>query len=215
MQRRDCLRSLGLLAGAVLPLASSEKPVLAGSLGCEQIVPLLQTEFHLISHRLTPSNFEELMLWDAKKRSWQAQPPGHVVVQSRIMVLHFWAEYCAPCREEFPFLKKLAREFSQKLRGQVQFLFVSDSSSSETMALFADQNQAILPWGESPHYLDTDQHLQQLLGGGLPSGRVPLPTTVICDPFIVRQAIVGPLMQRRNDLHGAIDRLVQTFSPTP
>lgn len=215
MQRRDCLRSLGLLASSMLPLAVSEKRVQAEPQGCEQILSHLQSEFQLTSRRLTPSIFEDLMQWDGKKRSWQRQLTGHAVVQSRVAVLHFWADYCTPCRAEFPWLKELAREFSQKLRGQVQLVFISDTASSETMAQFADQNQAILPWGDGPHYLDTDRRLQQLLGNGLASGVMPIPTTLICDPLIVRQAIIGPLVQRRNDLRGAIERLLQSFSPTP
>lgn len=203
------------MAATALTPALTESPLQAEPLGCPEFLATRYDEFHLISRRLTAALFDSLLLWDDKRRSWQKPPAGHVVVRGRIVILHFWADYCAPCRAEFPWLKELVRELVIKYKGQVQPIFVSETNSAQAMSQFMEQNSAILPWGESPHYLDTDSHMLQLLGNGLPSGTLPLPTTLICDPFIVRQGIIGSLIQRRTDLRGAIERLLQALSLTP
>lgn len=207
MRRRDVLRALGLGAGASAPgVAVAQTP------DCTEALRRRYDEFHLASHRLPSGFYENALLFDAKHGVWARQPAGHVVVRGRVVVLHLWADYCAPCRAEFPWLSELVKETERNYKGLVQFLFVSETQSSEAMQHFVDRYAAILPQG--PHYLDTENRLFRTLSQQVPSGALSLPTTLLCDPLVLRQGLCGPLWGRRAELRVAIERLLRLASPS-
>ena len=210
MRRRDFLGSLGCMAGAAVPVSVGISGARADSSDCQESLRRRYDEVQLISRRLEGRFHEGLLLWNSQLGAWGPKPPGHVVVHGRVVVVHLWADYCAPCRAEFPWLKEVAREASRRYKGQVQFLFVSETNSSEAMQQFIEQNRATMPDG--PHYLDTGNQLSHSLGEGLSSGTLSLPTTLLCDPLVVRQGLIGPLASRRAELRLAIERLLGVTS---
>lgn len=52
--------------------------------------------------------------------------------KGKILVLNFWASWCAPCIEEVPSLIKLVREF----KGDIQLVAISGDSSREDIEIF-------------------------------------------------------------------------------
>lgn len=53
-------------------------------------------------------------------------------LKGKVVVLNFWASWCAPCVEEVPSLIKLIKEF----KGNVQLIAVSGDSSLEDIHVF-------------------------------------------------------------------------------
>lgn len=52
--------------------------------------------------------------------------------EGKIVILNFWASWCAPCIEEVPSLIKLVNEF----KGEVQLIAISGDSSREDIDVF-------------------------------------------------------------------------------
>lgn len=90
--------------------------------------------------------------------------PGEVVV------VNFWATWCAPCVEEMPTLEALDTRLRQEGKGRVLALSV-DRGGLETVAPFFED----LGLSELPIYLDPDSAVFQALGGQV------MPTTYIVD----------------------------------
>lgn len=53
-------------------------------------------------------------------------------LQGKVVILNFWASWCAPCVEEVPSLVRLVKEF----KGDVQLIAVSGDSSLEDINVF-------------------------------------------------------------------------------
>jgi thiol-disulfide isomerase/thioredoxin len=53
-------------------------------------------------------------------------------LKGKIVILNFWASWCAPCIEEVPSLIKLIKEF----KGEVQLIAVSGDSNREDIEVF-------------------------------------------------------------------------------
>jgi len=62
--------------------------------------------------------------------------------KGQVVVINFWASWCAPCVEEFPSLIEMLEHF----KGQVKLIAVSNDHNEEDMKTFIKAIQA-----ESPH----------------------------------------------------------------
>lgn len=62
---------------------------------------------------------------DGNAFEWQS-------LNGKVVILNFWASWCAPCIEEIPSLLKLVKEFN----GEVQLVAVSGDSSREDIDVF-------------------------------------------------------------------------------
>ena len=60
-----------------------------------------------------------------------------VTPQSKIIIINFWASWCAPCVEEFPSLMKLVEHY----KGQVRVIAVSQDSTQEDIQTFLNSIQ--------------------------------------------------------------------------
>ena len=83
-------------------------------------------------------------------------------MQGRVVLIDFWATWCAPCMKELPELKKIAKDFS----GQpLVILSVSWDEDEGTWKDFVQKNQ--MTW---PQYRDVDHKLGRLFEvEGIPS----------------------------------------------
>ena len=99
-------------------------------------------------------------------------------LQGQVVVLDFWASWCAPCREAIPYLRGIQKKFT----GQpVTLVSISvDSDAAAWRGAIASEKMA---WR---HYLDTSGRVAKLFGVK------PIPTTVVIDgEGIIRDTITG------------------------
>ena len=137
---------LAVLAGTALWLGNEPAP----TAGSADLAPaaLFATTFH-----------------DA---SGQAQSLGRF--QGRVIVLNFWATWCAPCRQEMPAFERLQSRFAER---NVQFLGLANDDPGK-VARFANDLGIRYPlWTGGP---EVDE-----LGRRLGNRQGVLPYTVIVD----------------------------------
>ena len=64
--------------------------------------------------------------------------------EGKIMLVNYWATWCAPCIAELPDLEKLYADY----KNEIDFYFITSEDPSVVRAFLKDENSAI-----SPHYL--------------------------------------------------------------
>jgi len=83
-------------------------------------------------------------------------------MQGRVVLIDFWATWCAPCMKELPEIKKIAKDFA---RQPLVILSVSWDEDEQTWEDFVRKNQ--MTW---PQYRDVDHRLGRLFEvEGIPS----------------------------------------------
>lgn len=80
-------------------------------------------------------------LFDTAWQDAQQRPLDLKPYKGRVLVLNFWATWCAPCIEEMPELSALANEFA----GQPVQLLGIGIDSATNIKLFADKHQISYP----------------------------------------------------------------------
>ncbi|HAJ35799.1 MAG TPA: alkyl hydroperoxide reductase [Chloroflexi bacterium] len=100
-------------------------------------------------------------------------------LRRRWVLVNFWATWCAPCREEMPYLDRLATDHADRL----SVLAINLRESETTVRAFAEELDLRLPILLQPD----DATLLAYYGRGLP-------ISVVIDPAgNVVQRVVGPL----------------------
>ncbi|HET9426708.1 MAG TPA: TlpA disulfide reductase family protein [Gemmatimonadaceae bacterium] len=77
-------------------------------------------------------NFEAVTLFDHEVRSLRDDYQGKVVL------INFWATWCAPCRREMPSMEKLYREFGPRGLAVVAINTQDPDATDSTVKAFAD-----------------------------------------------------------------------------
>lgn len=195
----------GLRSGAAQGRAGAELP--AG------FFPVHYNEPLLLHRRLALSLFQRLLIWDDRYRTWRPPRPEDVPrvgERGTLTLINLWADWCAPCRDEFPILRGLSAELARKYKGRVQGLWISATTSPSDMAKFLDEHRKKLPAGAQ--YLDTGEAVATALREGL-ANPWSLPVTLLLDDQgIVRHAIVGRITGRLDELRTAIANLLSLAS---
>lgn len=121
--------------------------------------------------------------------------------RGRIVVLNFWATWCAPCREEMPILVSLQRRYGA--RGvQVIGASIDWESNRQEVARFARKMELNFPVWAGAKVAD----MQRLgLGAALPA------TAIIGRDGTIVARVLG--MVGRDDLEGWIEWLIGDRSP--
>jgi thiol-disulfide isomerase/thioredoxin len=52
-------------------------------------------------------------------------------LKGKILYIDFWATWCKPCIEEFPYSKKLMQSIPSKFQKDIAFLFISVDDTEE------------------------------------------------------------------------------------
>lgn len=163
----------------------------------------------LLHTPIAPALFNTLRVWDTKEDEWRAATPAEQPRRdAAVLVVHLWADYCAPCREEFPLLRDLAKQVQAQHKDRVSFVYVCETSSSTEAGRFFAANRTRMPAG--PHYQDTGEGIANVLRANIVGGQLPLPITVILDERrVIRQAVIGPITPYRGEIAAGIGKLVQ------
>jgi len=86
----------------------------------------------------TPQRAPEFSLTDLQGHSW-----GLAALRGKVVLLNFWATWCAPCRQEMPSLERLYEKFAD--RGDFQILTVDVQEGPKTVGDFLKVNRYHLP----------------------------------------------------------------------
>jgi thiol-disulfide isomerase/thioredoxin len=181
--------------------------VLVGGLCLSSVVRAELGEDGFVLHnQVSPDVFTRLLLWDHPRREWRVARAGEQPGQTApILVVHLWADWCKPCREEFPILRELAEQVEGAHPGKVQFLYLSQTQGQAEMQSFLFKYRARMP--KAPIYQNTalgEFLLRQLSRTGL-----PLPITLILDERrVVRSVLIGSVARHRGYVAGTVARLV-------
>jgi hypothetical protein len=190
-------RVLGALGGAlVLGGASGEREAHAQSpVSAEENLrelELRRAESLLLHRKVDLSGLRPVV----NGRLGSAPPPV-----ARLLLVHIWAVECRPCVEELPILRRI----TDSLRDMPQVTPVLVCETLELLRLqqFLSEHRADLPRVEL--YQSTDEKLRRSL-----QNRAQ-PTTLLLDAlYVVRQAFLGSLKQRRSEFADAIMRLARS-----
>lgn len=80
-------------------------------------------------------------LLDAQFNDYEGKPQPLAQWKGKILVINFWATWCAPCREEMPYFSRINEQYA----GQgVQFVGIS-TDAADTVRLFARQHKVSYP----------------------------------------------------------------------
>lgn len=115
----------------------------------------------------------------------------------RVLVVNFWAGYCAPCRVEAPLLEKLSTDWADK---GASFIGVNTYDEPATAQAFARTYGVTYP-----SLIDADSGAVQLaFAGNVPPSA--LPTTIVLDA----QGRVAARILGQLDAASILDAIVKT-----
>lgn len=172
-------------------------------------VDLRRQEVRLLHLGLDRAALRTLLVWEPKTDALRDARPGEVVDDSTpVMILHLWATWCDPCKEEFPLWQKLGPRLAEQHSGKVRIAHVALQNDSSDMAGFVQQMHGRLPF--PVRHFDRKERLAGSLRKALTGKQLTLPMTLLLDrERVVRQAIIGPISERRQELAESTARLVQ------
>lgn len=171
---------------------------LLGALGQARAEEVREIEAQLLHLQLDLSG---VRAWDGTARRWQP-----LAAAEPILVVNLWAVECAPCRAEFPQLRRMVEAWRDQ--PEVRFLFVSETLSEKELLGYWDGARAEVP-ATAPCQA-TDSRLRDILG----TGRQPV-TLILDSQRVVRHAIVGSIERRGGELATALRRLVALRKKQP
>lgn len=166
-------------------------------------------EIGLLHLQIDRTALRALAVWDAQTDALREQGAGEVVDdRSQVLILHLWATWCGPCKEEFPIWGAMTQHLAARYKGSVRVVHVALQNESSDMSAFVHQLKDKLPF--SIAYFDRSELVQNKLRQAFDNSQPPLPLTLILDSErVVRQAFLGPVHNRRQELVDAAARLLR------
>ena len=68
-------------------------------------------------------------------------------LKGKAVLVHFWATWCPPCREEFPGMNALAEKLITQKNNKLEFIGICISDTEENRASFMSKNKYTFPCG--------------------------------------------------------------------
>lgn len=201
------------LWGVIMKGKIFQRRAILGGLGALLLSPRwLQAQCgaaaNLLHVRLNLERLSRLHVWDDHEVAFRPpRPEERLTAGPPVQVLHFWADWCKPCREEFPLVQKLSQVLTERHRSKARLVCVAEIPSSPDMERFLGAQQGRMPQG--PYYQDTAELVANELRPFLPKGSWTLPLTLTIDhQRVIRHVIVGALASHTAELLPICQRLV-------
>lgn len=138
----------------------------------------------------------QLRAIDPDGRQWDVHG-----LRGKVVVLNFWASWCAPCVDEIPFLNDLAH--SASMADKVVILGVNFKESASTVQRYATEHRIGFPI-----LLDKSGEYFRKWTNGI------LPTTVLIDrQGRARWRVVGELDRKDDSVKQAIEKMLEEHMP--
>lgn len=166
-------------------------------------------EVALLHRAIEPERLRDLDIWDERVAEWRKPKPDELTDdKAAVLLLHFWASWCKPCREEFPIWRELQPRLEALYQGKVRIVYVAIQTNNADMERFLIENKDRMP--HTTWYLDVGERLAGVVRTGLPEDRLPMPVTLWLDrQRVVRQAVAGSIYHRRAEVIDSTARLVR------
>lgn len=156
-------------------------------------------EQRLLHARLSLENLGRMdpatqRLWDSRLHSG-----------GKPMLVHLWSVACGPCVREMPALRQMMEHLQRE--APLRVVFISEDLPDALASFFQAQAKELLP------------KVEYWMSGPSSGMRIDLqdngqPMTLLVDgDLVVRQAMVGPLTERRSELYSAVSRLLRNLPP--
>jgi thiol-disulfide isomerase/thioredoxin len=154
--------------------------------------------------------FAQFTLWD--KNTFRVPSPAELPSpRAKVVLLHLWAEWCGPCREEMPVWKELLPLLQRTHGPDLAVVFVSESSDLMEFLRFQDDNRARMP--KVPLYGDSGEVLLGQLREFVQGHSIPLPITLLLDERrVIRWAAIGSFQSKKAQLTATIPKLLALAS---
>jgi thiol-disulfide isomerase/thioredoxin len=180
---------------------------------CAEIERTRRMETQLLHLPLDRRIFKSIPVWDDKSdRLVQHNKSQHDFDSPAIpvLVLHLWATWCGPCKDEFPIWVKIRKHFKeQALAGKVRFVHIAMQDDAKEMTRFVKEiGKDRMPPGW--YYFDNGGYLANNIIEASRSKKLPsLPITLWLGPGrTVRQAMVGSIADRMEEVIESTERLM-------
>lgn len=164
-------------------------------------------EVRFIHLALDRTALRDLRVWDPTTDALRDARPGEVIDDSTpVMILHLWATWCGPCKEEFPLWRQIEPGLVYQHKGRVRIAHVALQNDSAGMASFVKEMAGQLPF--PLEHFDRNSRLADKLN--LVDKQLALPVTLLLDSErVVRQAFIGSIRNRREELIDSTARLAR------
>ena len=158
--------------------------------------PVRELEVSLLHRRI---DLRGVRVFDAPKNSWGSFKSE----DRRLLLLHLWAVECQPCVDEMPLLRNIVRGWKDD--PSVQIVFISETLDEKVLREFWFQSaRDRVP--DLPLIQSADDRIRDVLGTG------KQPVTLLLDrDLVVRQAFIGSLTERTQELTGSMSRLLRAI----
>lgn len=180
---------------------------------CQDVENLRRQELRLLHFPIDRDILKDLRVWDSKTEKVRARRPAENPDDSTpVIIVHLWATWCEPCKEEFPLWRTLAAELNPKYKGRVRIYHIAILSPEDKIAEFVKQIGDKFPHGAK--YFDHDEKLAKNIRRALNAKRNPsLPLTLWLDSErVVRQVLIGPIGDRLPEVRDSTARLMSLIT---